>query len=94
MDSPSLQAVWEAAKGDPFSPAIGKNSQFLTGFSLLTIGLLLSGLFGLSKQHIEAVCMAGVLLILSDRSFLSIGVLGGPASLAFAYVSLLPTLPA
>lgn len=45
----TLHQVWESASGNPFSPTIGKGSHFLVGFSLLTIGLLLSGLFGLSK---------------------------------------------
>jgi hypothetical protein len=44
----SLHQVWESAVGNPFVPTVGKGSQFLLGFSLLTIGLLLSGLFGLS----------------------------------------------
>ncbi len=44
----SLHQVWESAVGDPFVPTVGQGSQFLLGFTLLTIGLLLSGLFGLS----------------------------------------------
>ena len=44
----SLHQVWESAVGDPFVPTVGKGSQFLLGFTLLTVGLLLSGLFGLS----------------------------------------------
>jgi hypothetical protein len=47
MDS-SLHQVWESASGNPFVPTVGKGSQFFVGFALLTIGLLLSGLFGLS----------------------------------------------
>ncbi len=45
----SLHTVWESASGNPFVPIVGKDSQLFVGFSLLTIGLLLSGLFGLSK---------------------------------------------
>ncbi len=44
----SLHQVWESAVGNPFVPTIGKGSQFFLGFTLLTIGLLLSGLFGIS----------------------------------------------
>ncbi len=45
----SLHEAWESASGNPFVPLIGKDSQLFVGFTLLTIGLLLSGLFGLSK---------------------------------------------
>ena len=48
MDS-SLHSVWESASRDPFVPTIGKDSQFFVGFTLLTLGLLLTGYFGLSK---------------------------------------------
>ncbi|RII07706.1 hypothetical protein CUC08_Gglean008681 [Alternaria sp. MG1] len=36
MSSP-LVDVWEAAASSPFSPAIGKNTQFTVGFVLLAI---------------------------------------------------------
>ncbi|RDL42395.1 Repair protein Rad1 [Venustampulla echinocandica] len=49
----SLHQVWESASGNPFVPTIGKGSQFFVGFSLLTIGLLLSGLFGLNRSVIN-----------------------------------------
>ncbi|KAH6664070.1 hypothetical protein B0J14DRAFT_661657 [Halenospora varia] len=49
----SLHQVWESASGNPFSPTIGKGSHFLVGFSLLTIGLLLSGLFGLNRSVVN-----------------------------------------
>jgi hypothetical protein len=57
MDS-SLHQVWESASGSPFVPTIGKDSQFFVGFSLLTIGLLLTGLFGLSEfpEHLPVDC--------------------------------------
>jgi hypothetical protein len=44
----SLHEVWESAVGNPFVPIIGKNSQFTIGINLLIVGILLSGLFGLS----------------------------------------------
>lgn len=47
MDS-SLREVWEGASGNPVVPIIGKDSQFYVGITLLVIGVLLSGLFGLS----------------------------------------------
>jgi hypothetical protein len=46
----SLHKVWESAAGNPFVPTVGKDSQFFVGFSLLIIGVLLSGLFGLSTD--------------------------------------------
>lgn len=45
----SLHQVWESAAGSPFVPIVGKDSQFLVGITLLTLGLLLSGFFGLSE---------------------------------------------
>jgi hypothetical protein len=39
MSSP-LVDVWEAAASSPFSPAIGKNTQFTVGFVLLAICML------------------------------------------------------
>ncbi|PMD21009.1 hypothetical protein NA56DRAFT_704253 [Hyaloscypha hepaticicola] len=49
----SLHQVWESAVGDAFVPTVGKGSQFLLGFTLLTVGLLLSGLFGLNRSIIN-----------------------------------------
>ncbi|XMA18306.1 hypothetical protein WAI453_011097 [Rhynchosporium graminicola] len=49
MDS-SLHQVWESAAGNPFVPTIAKDSQFFVGFTLLSIGLLLSGYFGLNRS--------------------------------------------
>ena len=34
----SLNEVWEAAAGSPFSPIVSKDQQFLVGFTLLFIG--------------------------------------------------------
>lgn len=48
MDS-SLRQVWEGASTNPFQPTIAKGSQFTVGFSLLLLGIFLSGVFGLSK---------------------------------------------
>lgn len=38
----SLNEVWEAAAGSPFSPIISKDRQFLVAFTLLFIGENLS----------------------------------------------------
>jgi hypothetical protein len=38
--SSSLLEVWNAAAGSPFYPAVGKNSQFFFGFTLLIAGTL------------------------------------------------------
>lgn len=46
---PSLQDVWEGAAGSPFVPIISKDNQFFIGIILLLLGILLTGLFGLSK---------------------------------------------
>jgi hypothetical protein len=48
MESP-LHQVWESAFGNPFEPSVGKGSQFFVGLTLLILGILLSGFFGLSK---------------------------------------------
>lgn len=48
MDS-SLLEVWHSASGSPFVPTVGKSSQFLVGFILLLLSLLITGLFALSK---------------------------------------------
>lgn len=53
----SLQEVWKGAAASPFIPTIGKDSQFTVGFSLLTIGILLIGFFGMNRS------LANVLLI-------------------------------
>ena len=44
----SLQDVWKAAAANPFQPAVGKNVQFSLAFTLLSIGILLMGYFGMS----------------------------------------------
>lgn len=48
MDS-SLHQVWQAAAGSPFLPAVGKESQFIIAFVLLTLSLAITGVFALSK---------------------------------------------
>ncbi|KAH8813290.1 hypothetical protein F5884DRAFT_856565 [Xylogone sp. PMI_703] len=58
MDS-SLSQVWESASGNPFRPTIGKDSQFSVGLSLLVIGILLTGFFGLNPKLIN-VPLVGV----------------------------------
>ncbi len=50
MDSTLLE-VWQTASGSPFLPAVGKENQFLVGFSLVLVGLSLAGGFALSEQH-------------------------------------------
>ena len=34
----SLNEIWEAAAGSPFSPIVSKDLQFLVGFTLLFVG--------------------------------------------------------
>ncbi|KAI8933672.1 hypothetical protein NX059_009391 [Plenodomus lindquistii] len=57
MSSP-LVDVWEAAAASPFSPAIGKDSQFAVGFTLLAISLVLSTIFGLNRSLVNLPVLA------------------------------------
>ncbi|OBT44660.1 hypothetical protein VE02_01329 [Pseudogymnoascus sp. 03VT05] len=50
MPQSSLREVWEGAVGNQFAPSISKDSQFSLGFSLLALGILLSGYFGLNRS--------------------------------------------
>jgi len=50
MSSANLLDVWEAAKADPFYPAVSKSSQFFIGAVLLAIAFILSGLFALNRS--------------------------------------------
>ncbi|KAF2205303.1 hypothetical protein GQ43DRAFT_362651 [Delitschia confertaspora ATCC 74209] len=52
MSSPLLD-VWEAAAASPYSPTIGKGSQFTVGFLLLLISLLLVGVFSLNRSFVN-----------------------------------------
>ncbi|KAF1851510.1 uncharacterized protein K460DRAFT_36151 [Cucurbitaria berberidis CBS 394.84] len=49
MSSP-LVDVWEAAASSPFSPTIGKNTQFTVGFLLLFASLVLTTIFSLNRS--------------------------------------------
>lgn len=40
MSAQPLRDLWDAAAGQPYEPAIGKNSQFTVGFTLLLTGML------------------------------------------------------
>lgn len=46
----SLNEVWVGASGSPFSPVVSKERQFLVGFTLLLVGFVLTGLFGLNRS--------------------------------------------
>lgn len=48
MDS-SLHEVWQAAAGSPFLPTVGKGTQFTVGFTLVLLGISLTGVFALSE---------------------------------------------
>ena len=54
MDS-ALHEVWVAASTSPFVPTIGKDSHFLVGFSLLVLGLALSGGFVISMPALGSI---------------------------------------
>ena len=49
----SLNEIWEAAAGSPFTPAVSKNYQLTVGFSLLLASVLLTILFGLNRSLIS-----------------------------------------
>ncbi|KAK3049631.1 hypothetical protein LTR09_009052 [Extremus antarcticus] len=49
MSATPLHDLWEASASQPFQPTFSKDSQFQIGFTLLFIGLLLTGLFGLNN---------------------------------------------
>ena len=46
----SLHEVWLAAADSPFQPTISKDSQLIVGLTLILIGFVLTGLFGLNKS--------------------------------------------
>jgi len=52
MDS-ALHEVWQAASGRPFVPAIGKDSQFLVGFTLVVLGIGLTGAFVINRSLVN-----------------------------------------
>ena len=54
MSDQPLLALWEASANSPFIPAVGKDAQFLVAFVLLSIGFVLTALFGLSMHALHA----------------------------------------
>jgi hypothetical protein len=52
MDS-SLHEVWQAAAGSPFLPTIDKSNQFFVGFTLLLLGLFITGVFALNRSLVN-----------------------------------------
>ncbi|KAF2148357.1 hypothetical protein K461DRAFT_297783 [Myriangium duriaei CBS 260.36] len=53
MSSQPLFDVWNAAAGSPYEPAISKNLQFIVGFLLLSISILLAGFFSLNPSLVN-----------------------------------------
>ncbi|KAL2350374.1 hypothetical protein BJ546DRAFT_444153 [Cryomyces antarcticus] len=53
MSSSPLLELWEAAAANPYQPTISKNNQFTVGFTLLLLGVILTGLFGLNRSLIN-----------------------------------------
>lgn len=49
----SLLEVWEAAAGSPFQPTVSKENQLTLGFSLLLMGIILTGFFGLNRSVVS-----------------------------------------
>ncbi|KFA72267.1 hypothetical protein S40288_02453, partial [Stachybotrys chartarum IBT 40288] len=87
MDS-SLHEVWQAAAGRPFYPAVDKANQFIVASVLLLIGLLLTGFFALSKINCSCFNYGNGLTDLpaTDRSLVTVPLIGIPSSLAIACV--------
>ncbi|KAH8129897.1 hypothetical protein ACSS6W_004746 [Trichoderma asperelloides] len=56
MDS-SLHQVWQAAAGSPFLPAVGKESQFIIAFVLLTLSLAITGVFALNRSLVSVIAL-------------------------------------
>lgn len=55
----SLYEIWEAAASSPFTPAVSKDSQLTVGFTLLLIGVIFTGLFGLNRS-LPSVALFGL----------------------------------
>lgn len=90
MDS-SLHEVWQAASSQPFLPTVGKNSQFVVGFTLLVGGLLLSAIFAIRMAHpVQPKPIGTNADDEPERSFANLAVIGVPAALALGFVHLSP----
>ncbi|KAF1808901.1 hypothetical protein P152DRAFT_404373 [Eremomyces bilateralis CBS 781.70] len=50
MSVEGLIGLWEGASTHPFSPAVGKNSQFAVGFILLLSAFIVSGIFAFNRS--------------------------------------------
>ncbi|KAJ5037214.1 uncharacterized protein L3040_007393 [Drepanopeziza brunnea f. sp. 'multigermtubi'] len=78
----SLHKVWESAAGNPFAPTIDKENHFTVGFSLLSLGLLLCGYFGLNRSvlNIPLVGIPASLAIAFGAVYMicAVGVYGEP----------------
>jgi hypothetical protein len=85
MPQSSLLEVWEGAKGNQFAPSIGKDSQFTVGFSLLALGILLSGYFGLSTCFRCARKYSSFTYPFLDRSIINLPLVGVPAAFAIGF---------
>lgn len=85
MPQSSLREVWEGAVGNQFAPTISKDSQFSLGFSLLALGILLSGYFGLSKNHRCTQKYSSFTYTFLDRSVTTLPLVGIPAALAIGF---------
>ncbi|KAJ4366190.1 checkpoint clamp complex protein Rad1 [Neocucurbitaria cava] len=84
MSSPLLD-VWEAAASSPFSPAVGKNTQFTVGFLLLFASLVLTTIFSLSMRTTSMYMIRHDTHQNTDRSLVNLPVLALPASVAFGF---------
>ncbi|KAK5163782.1 uncharacterized protein LTR77_010456 [Saxophila tyrrhenica] len=50
MSATPLHDLWEASASQPFQPTVGKDAQLQIGFTLLFLGLIFAGLFGLNNS--------------------------------------------
>nr|POF17095.1 hypothetical protein CFP56_57910 [Quercus suber] len=84
MSATPLHDIWEASAGQPFTPSIGKDSQFAIGAVLLLSAFFLTALFGLSKcTPLEPYRGIASNRRDADNSLKNLPVYGIPASLAF-----------
>ncbi|KAL1890831.1 checkpoint clamp complex protein Rad1 [Ceratocystis pirilliformis] len=54
----SVQALWTASHGNPFAPALDKDSHFTVGFSLVLAATLLAGVFTLKRSIVNIPLLA------------------------------------
>lgn len=83
MSSTPLHDIWEASASQPFEASVSKSQQFNIAFTLILVGLICSGLFGLSAFIFLDMQYSYVTNANADNNLKSLPLYGIPASLAF-----------